>query len=78
MDLIPSEGFKSLHREIPMKAYLVTTGVIFGLITIAHIARAFFEGARVATDPFYILLTLLAAAMCAWAFVLLKRSSRPQ
>jgi hypothetical protein len=61
-----------------MKVYLITTGVIFGLITIAHICRAFAEGPHVAKDPIFILLTILATAMSAWAFILLKRSSGPQ
>lgn len=56
-----------------MKAYLITTGTVFGLITVAHIARIALENSRLATDPVYLLLTLLAAGPCAWAFVLLRR-----
>lgn len=59
-----------------MKAYLVTSGTIFGLITLAHIARFFAEGKRVATDPVFLLLTVLAAALCGWAWVLLRRLCR--
>ena len=47
-----------------MKAYLITTGTVFGLITVAHLWRAFAEGSRVATDPFFLLLTALSAAPC--------------
>jgi len=59
-----------------MKAYLITTGTVFGLITLAHIARVFAEGLHRATDPVFILLTLLAAGLSVWAWCLLKRSSR--
>ena len=59
-----------------MKAYLITTGTVFGLITVAHIVRIFAEHSHVATDPVYQLLTVLAAGLCAWAFVLLRRLGR--
>ena len=59
-----------------MKAYLITTGVVFGLITLAHFARVFAEGPRLAKDPIFVLLTVLAAALCSWAGRLLWLSSR--
>ena len=59
-----------------MKAYIITTGVIFGLITVAHIMRFVMEGSRLATEPVFILLTLLSAALCVWAWQLLRRLSR--
>ena len=61
-----------------MRAYIFTTGVIFGLITIAHIARIVLEHSHLATDPWYILLTLAAAALCGWAGWLLWTSRRLQ
>jgi hypothetical protein len=60
-----------------MKAFLITAGVVFGLITLAHIARAFAEGPRVATDPVFVILTLLAAALSAWAWRLVWTFDRP-
>ena len=51
-----------------MKAFLITTGSVFGLIVLAHIARAFAEGPSVAKDPVFILLTLLAAGLSAWSW----------
>jgi hypothetical protein len=60
-----------------MKAYLITTGTVFGLITVAHIARFFAEGSRLLTEPLFLLLTALAAGLCAWAWTLLKRLARP-
>ncbi len=60
-----------------MKAYLVTTGTVFGLITLAHIWRVYVEGPRLAKEPVFILLTIAAAALCCWAWRLFARSSRP-
>ena len=55
-----------------MKAYLLTTGSIFGLVTVAHVWRIFAERAELARDPWYLMLTVLTAALCAWAFRLLR------
>jgi len=55
-----------------MKAYLVITGVIFALITVAHVWRAVVEP-QLATDPWYVLLTLAVASLGVWAAVLLRR-----
>ena len=58
-----------------MKAYVITTGVIFAVITIAHILRIVAEP-RTATEPFFILLKVLSAALCAWGFLVLRRLNR--
>lgn len=60
-----------------MKAYLITTGTVFGLITLAHIWRVFLEGPRLAKEPVFIVLTLAAASLSFWAWHLLARASRP-
>lgn len=62
---------------ILMRAYLMTTGTVFGLITLAHVWRVCVEGPRLAKEPVFILLTIAAAALCFWAWRLLARSSRP-
>jgi hypothetical protein len=59
-----------------MKVYVMTTGVIFGLITLAHLLRIFMEGPHLARDPVYILLTVAAAGLCLWAWRLLRLSRR--
>lgn len=59
-----------------MKAYLVTTGSVFGLIVLAHVWRVIEEGPHLATDPFYILLTAAAAALSIWAWRLLRLMPR--
>lgn len=58
-----------------MKSYIITTGAIFGLITIAHIWRIFAEP-RFAKDPWYLALTVLAAVLCVWALRLLRVARR--
>lgn len=53
----------------------MTTGVIFALITIAHIMRIVAEP-RAATEPFFIFLTVLSAGLSAWGFFVLRRLNR--
>jgi hypothetical protein len=60
-----------------MKAYVITTGAVFGLLVLAHIWRAIEEGPALAKNPFYIVITLAAAALCFWAwrvFRVMRRS----
>ena len=59
-----------------MKAYLATSGTIFGMIVLAHVARAIVEGSRVSADPIFIALTLMAIALSVWAWLLLLRMPR--
>jgi hypothetical protein len=54
-----------------MKAYLVTTGSLFLLITAAHVCMIA-EARSLAMDPWYIGLTLLALGLGVWAFRLLR------
>jgi hypothetical protein len=51
----------------------MTTGTLFGLVTLAHILRIVDESPALATDPWYVLLTLASAALCVWAWRLLRR-----
>jgi hypothetical protein len=55
-----------------MRAYVMTTGVVFGLLTVVHILRIIQEGARLVADPWYMLVTAIAAALCLWAWRLLR------
>jgi hypothetical protein len=59
-----------------MRAYVMTTGVLFGLIAVAHVWRVFEEGTGLAADPFFILLTVAAAALSLWAWRLIRLSTR--
>jgi hypothetical protein len=56
-----------------MKTYLLTTGTVFGLLTLAHIWRMIVEpGIR--TNPWHLLTTVLGAALAVWAWRLVRLS----
>lgn len=59
-----------------MKAYLITTGSVFTLVTLAHIWRAISESTALARDPWFILLTIVTAGLSVWAWRLLRVSAR--
>ena len=59
-----------------MRAYVITSGTIFGLLVAAHVLRIFAEGSRVARDPWYVLSTVIAAALCVWAFRVVRWAPR--
>ena len=56
-----------------MRSYVMTTGILAGLVVLAHLWRVSEEGAHLATDPWFVLSTLAAAALAAWALRLLVR-----
>jgi hypothetical protein len=58
-----------------MKAFLVTTGVLFGLMVVVHLVRVGAEP-RMAKDPWFIVITVAAGVMSLWAWRLLWRSRR--
>ena len=55
-----------------MRAYLLTTGTVFGLVAVLHLWRAIAESTSLARDPWFILITLVAVGLCVWAFRLLR------
>jgi len=59
-----------------MKAYVMTTGILFGVLTLAHLLRIITESPLLARDPWYVLITVVAAALCLWAWRLLRLSTR--
>ena len=59
-----------------MNAYVITTGIVFGLITVAHIWRVVVEGLRPAMNPWFVLTTILAAVLCGWAWRLFRALPR--
>ena len=59
-----------------MKAYVMTTGAVFGLLVVAHVWRVFEEGPHLARDPWYIAITAAAAALCLWACRVLRLTPR--
>jgi len=50
-----------------VRAFVATCGILFGLIVVAHVARMIAEP-RVASEPWFWLLTVIAAALSAWAW----------
>jgi hypothetical protein len=58
-----------------MKAYVATTGVLFLALTLAHAWRVYEEGAHVAKQPFFAAMTLVSAALCIWAWRILRDRS---
>lgn len=55
-----------------MKAYVLTTGTLFGALGLAHILRVIAEAPHWAKDPWYLLITVIAAGLCLWACLLLR------
>jgi hypothetical protein len=56
-----------------MKAYIAVTGGVFGLLALVHIARLFAEGARLLTEPFFLITTGVSIGACVWAIALLRK-----
>lgn len=63
-----------------MRAYLITTGALFGLLAVAHLLRTIAEWSRLAADPWFILegpgIGVVAAAIAVWAWRLLRVEAR--
>ncbi|PYV86516.1 MAG: hypothetical protein DMG05_19480 [Acidobacteria bacterium] len=55
-----------------MKAYVVTTGTVFGLLTLAHLLRIIAEGMQLAKEPWFVLITVASAVLSFWAWRLLR------
>jgi len=66
-------GLQSDPRYQSMRVYTMTTGVVFGLLVIAHLWRVYEEGSRVA-NPWFIGITVVAAAISLWAFNLARKA----
>ena len=63
-----------------MKAYLIVTAAIFGLVGIAHLLRLFLEGHPL-SDPWFLghnlALFFVCGGLAIWALLLLKRRREP-
>lgn len=65
-----------------MKAYLLFTGSLFGLVGVAHLLRLFLEpGHTLSSDPWFfggnIALFALGGGVAAWALRLLRELRAP-
>ena len=54
-----------------MRAYVITTGALFGLLTIAHVVKIILER-RLIPDPVFIIFTLISAVLTIWAWRVLR------
>ena len=59
-----------------MRAYVLTTGLIFTILALAHVARFIAEVAGFLTEPAFLVTTLLAIVMAIWAFWSVRSSRR--
>lgn len=58
-----------------MKTYLITSGTIFGLITLAHVARVIWKNRSLATDPLFAALSVLTTGLSIWAWSLVAKGA---
>ena len=58
-----------------MKVYVVTTGSVFALLAAVHVWRITVEP-HLATDPWYLLITLSAAGLGFWAWHVVRVAPR--
>jgi hypothetical protein len=68
---------KAIGVMNPMRPYVIVSGSIFGMVTIAHLLRIIYEP-QLGTDPWYLLLTAACAAMSVWALRLLWKAPAPK
>jgi len=59
-----------------MRAYVLTTGVIFALLAVAHLYRIIAESHSLAADPWFLIITAIAALLSIWAFTVARRIPR--
>ena len=59
-----------------MKIYLMLTAILFALLTVVHLWRMIEERGSLAKDPWFLVITILSAALCFWAVQLLVTARR--
>ncbi|MGH7650712.1 MAG: hypothetical protein ACREMS_02615 [Gemmatimonadaceae bacterium] len=59
-----------------MRVYVAVTGLLFILVAISHVVRAFAER-NLFSDIGFIVLTLLLVVLAAWAAWLLRKNPTP-
>ena len=59
-----------------MRAYVVTTGLMFGLLVFAHVARLAVQGPRALHSPVFVVASLLSIGMLVWSFLVYRRLGR--
>lgn len=56
-----------------MRAYLITTTILFVLVTLAHAARVVMEGLHTLSDPAFAVSSVISVVMLVWSLRLLRR-----
>jgi hypothetical protein len=59
-----------------MRSYVIVAGVLFGLLAVVHLWRMVVEP-HLARDPWFLLMTIAAAALSIAAWRVVRRSRRP-
>lgn len=59
-----------------MRTYLGITCILFALLVLAHVSRIIMGERHLATDPWFVLTTAIAAALSLWAWRLLRGLGR--
>lgn len=56
-----------------MKSYIITTGVVFGLLALVHIWRIIAEGPHLVKEPMFALTSVLSVGLSLWAWRVARR-----
>ena len=59
-----------------MKAYVITTATIFGILAVSLLWRMLAVDRSLATSPTFVAVTAISGAMCLWALVAIARANR--
>lgn len=60
-----------------MRAYLVTTGLLFAFLVVLHVWRSWLEGPGIWREPTFVLFTVAPAALSVWAWRLYRSGRKP-
>ena len=60
-----------------MRAYVIATGVVFGLVTVAHLWRLVVEPHQL-EEPWFMLFTVVAAGLAVAAWRVARRAAPPR
>jgi dolichyl-phosphate-mannose--protein O-mannosyl transferase len=59
-----------------MRTYLLVTAVAFALLALMHVWRVIAESTSLMRDPWFVVITVISAALSVWAFRLWRQSPR--
>jgi hypothetical protein len=71
----PNRPWHNHQQRMQMKSYIITTGAVYGSLTVVHVARMFEEGVHLLRDPIFFSTTVAAAGLCAWATILVRKDA---